>query len=231
MSKMTTQSSPDDDSGAPATATVTSNDTHILRQICRRHDELEAQYSLQIQNMLPMIKDATAELREACVDGAANAQAVLEGINNSRWRRPTGGDEACREAFHTALARLEVAFATFKEKNRHMLIEPYIPLLKEARTKEERQAVPLRSLYIAYVFATNLMMVADGLLAVMVKVRDTTAERERNTLWAPKGLRALKKLFTEREHEDGAEFGEDRSPETPEKNTADESYREFPLPV
>lgn len=213
-----------DDSDALA---ATSTDTYLLEQICRRHDELEAQHSLHIQNMLPVIKDASADLREACVTGVASVQAVVEMINGCRWHANNDENAKCHEGFLTAITHLEAALTTFKEKNRHMLIEPYIPLLREAHTKEERRAVPLRSLYLAYVFATNLMMTADGLLSLMEKVRDTAAERKTNKLWAPKGLRTLKKLFTERDHEDGAEFGEDRSPEKPEAKVTNDSYREF----
>lgn len=213
-----------DDPDVPAAAT--SNDTHLLEQICRRHDELETQHSLHMQNMLPVIKDATADLREACVTGAASVQAVIETINKRRWRTNNDEDAKCQETFHAAITNLETALTAFKETNRQMLIEPYIPLLREAQTKEERRAVPLRSLYLSYVFATNLMMTADGLLLFMQKVKDTTAERKTIRLWAPKGLRTLKKLFTERDHEDGAEFGEDRSAEKPEDDLKTDSYRE-----
>jgi hypothetical protein len=113
-----------------------------------------------------------------------------------------------------------------------MLIAPFMPLLRDAHTKEERRALPLRSLYLSYVFATNLIVVGDVLLSFMEQVRATLEKRKNNRLWAPKGLRAIKKFVTERDHQDGAAFGEDPEPEKTETELMQGSYREHStLPI
>lgn len=174
--------------------------------------------------MLPVIKEATADLRTACYEGAGRVQATIDCINKRRWRTDKEEEGKAIKVFDSSFEQLQAALEAFKETNRRMLIEPYLPLLRDAHTKEARRNLPLRSLYLAYVFATNLIVVADILLAFMEKVRETVEKRKKNRLWAPKGLRAIKKLFTEDAHDEDGAFGEDRSTEKAEESV--ESYSE-----
>jgi hypothetical protein len=61
----------------------------------------------------------------------------------------------------------------------------------------------------------------------MEQVRTTLEKRKHSRLWAPKGLRAIKKFLTERDHEDAAAFGEDSAPEKTETEINEVSYREY----
>jgi len=204
-----------------------SDDTYLLQQICRRHDSLESLHSLHMEDILPIIKDSTADLRQACLDGVDAIQVSIDDVNTCRWRTDAATAAKCRQKFDASMAQLSAAMTVFKDTNRKMLIEPFMPLLTEARTKEAKRALPLRSLYLSYVFATNLIVVGDSLLSFMEQVRATLEKRKHNRLWAPKGLRAIKKFFTESDHEDGAAFGEDRAPEKTEPELNGESYREY----
>jgi len=206
---------------------ATSNDTYLLQQIYRRHDSLEALHSLHIEDLLPVIKDTTAALRQACCDGVDAMQVSIDTVNKRRWRTDEAARAKCYERFDATIARLSATLAAFKETDHKRLIEPFMPLLRDAHTKEARRAVPLRSLYLSYVFATNIIVVGDVLLSLMHQVRATMEKRKSNRLWAPKGLRAIKKFFTERDHEDGATFGEDRAPEKTEFGLND-SFRQDP---
>jgi hypothetical protein len=206
---------------------ATSNDTYLLQQIYRRHDSLETLHSLHIDDMLPVIKDTTADLRHACCNGVATVQASIDAVNKNRWRIDAEATTKCHQNFDASIAQLSATLTAFKETNSKMLIEPYMPLLRDAHTREARRALPLRSLYLSYVFATNLIVVGDVLLSFMEQVKATGEKRKNNRLWAPKGLRSIKKLFTERDDEDAAPFGEDRAPEKTEIELNQNSYREY----
>jgi hypothetical protein len=206
---------------------ATSNDAYLLQQIYTRQDSIETLHSLYIDDLLPVIKDATADLREACCDGVSVVQAGIDHVNKYRWRTDANERARCHEKFDATIARLSAVVTSFKETKHKMLIEPFMPLLRNAHTREARNAVPLRSLYLSYVFAANIIVVGDVLLAFVEQVRATLEKRKNNRLWAPKGIRAINKFFTERDHEDAALFGEDQTPEKTEIGIKQESYREY----
>ncbi|KZP19305.1 hypothetical protein FIBSPDRAFT_1045659 [Athelia psychrophila] len=206
-----------------------SNDTYLLKQIYERADALEQEHDLHIGAVLPVIKDATAALRSACTDSAQCMATVLDAINTSRWRGDPAQMARCRRDFDESLAGLRAALQEFKDTKRTLLIQPFMPMLRAAQTRAEKRRLPLRSLYIAYVFATNLIATADALLAVMEQVGRTMGKRHGRRLWAPKGLRAVGKLFTDRSQDDGAAaFGEDPAMEKTEERAEEESYRRDP---
>lgn len=212
---------------AESLPSVTSNDAYLLHQIYRRHDSLESLHSLHIEDILPVIKDATADLRKACIEGLGAAQASIDTVNTCRWRTDSEAAAKCHQRFDAALAQLSAALTAFKDTNRKMLIEPFMPVLREANTREAKRALPLRSLYLSYVFATNLIVVGDVLVTFMEQERVTLEKRKHPRLWAPKGLRAIKKFFTEKDHEDAAAFGEESAPEKTATGINEESYREY----
>ena len=192
-----------------------------------RYEALESQHNLGLEYLLPVLRECTKELREACIEGLGTAQGAIDSINQHRWRLDKTKQEECEKKFLEAQERLKIALQEFKETKRHMLIEPYMPLLKSNLTKDERRTLPLRSLYLSYVFATNLIVVADVLLTFLSKVADTNKKRRKNRLWAPKGLRAIAKIWGERPHEDEPSLGEDRSDKS-DADVKDELYRRDP---
>ncbi|KAF7972398.1 hypothetical protein HWV62_18046 [Athelia sp. TMB] len=205
-----------------------SNDTYLLQQIYERADSLETEHSLHMEDVLPVIKEATADLRNACRDSAGCMETVLQAINTCRWRGDPEKATKCRAEFEENLTRLHAALTDFTETRRKVLIQPFMPLLQRAQTAEERRMLPLRSLYLSYVFATNIIVTAEAMLAVMEKMGHTLGKRQKNRLWAPKGLRAIGKVFTDRDHDEAAAFGENPSPEKTEAQVKEESYRRDP---
>ena len=206
---------------------ATLNNAYLLHQIYRRHDSLENLHSLRIEDILPIIKNSTADLREACIEGLDAAQACIDTVNTCRWRTDVEAAAKCQQRFDAALARLSAAMIAFKDTDRQMLIEPFMTILRDAHTREAKRALPLRSLYLSYVFATNLIVAGDVLVSFMEQVKITSEKRSRPRLWAPKGLRAIKKFLTEKDHEDTAAFGEDSAPEETETEINEKSYREY----
>ena len=223
-----TPSTPADASASASHDTLpggNSNDTYLLQQIYERADSLETEHSLHMEDVLPVIKDATADLRNACRDSAGCMETVLQAINTCRWRGDPEKATKCRADFEENLTRLHAALTEFTETRRKVLIQPFMPLLQRAQTAEERRMLPLRSLYLSYVFATNIIVTAEAMLSVMEKMGHTLGKRQKNRLWAPKGLRAIGKVFTDRDHDEAAAFGENPSPEKTEAQVKEESYR------
>ncbi|KZP26783.1 hypothetical protein FIBSPDRAFT_731732 [Athelia psychrophila] len=218
-------------SATPSTESLpggNSNDTYLLQQIYERADAAETEHHLHMEDILPVIKDATADLRNACRDSAGCMETVLNAVNTCRWRGEPEKAAKCRAEFDESLTRLHAALTAFTETNRKLLIQPFMPLLKGAHTPEERRVLPLRSLYLSYVFATNIIVTAEAMLEVMEKVGHTMGKRQQNRLWAPKGLRAIAKIFTDKADDDAAGFGENPGMEKTDAQLKEESYRRDP---
>jgi hypothetical protein len=126
-------------------------------------------HSLHIEDIPPIIKDSTADLRQACLDGIDAVQVSIDEVNACRWCTDAATGAKYRQKFDASIAQLSAAMTAFKDTNHKMLIEPFMPLLTKPRTKEAKRALPLRPLYLSYVFATNLIVVGDSLLSPMDK--------------------------------------------------------------
>ncbi|KAH9050166.1 hypothetical protein EDB84DRAFT_1623276 [Lactarius hengduanensis] len=164
-------------------------DTFFLQQMYQRNEAGERENSLRLVDLLPLLREATAELRSA----ASNA------LNAIRLHDQFFGE---RE-LDSAAEHLRGALVAFKETERLRLLEPFEPHLGTP-------AAPLRGLYVCYVFSASIVVVSEAILAVMDTVRQTTDKRRKNRLWAPKGLRQLvHTLFIEkRTEEDLRAYGE-----------------------
>ncbi|KAI0946571.1 hypothetical protein AcW1_010001 [Taiwanofungus camphoratus] len=200
-------------------------DTHLFRQLQERHLAAEVEHSVRLVDVLPVIKDATIELREACIDSLACLQAVIHSVNKKRYVRDSAADTAARTVeLEQSSARLRVALDEFRDTKRLLLVEPFRPVLELAQSQKD---VPLRSLYIAYVFAANLMAVGTAILSLVEVVAATARRRKRNKLWVPKGLRMIGKVLTSRDHSSEQAVGEDAVPAAADKDVEKEerSYR------
>ncbi|KII87451.1 hypothetical protein PLICRDRAFT_163585 [Plicaturopsis crispa FD-325 SS-3] len=225
--KVSTEDGTATPSPAPSKISI-ALDTSLLRQVHARNSELEIAHSLRMQDLLPVIKAATQELREACIAGISAAQATVDLVNKARWRRNTDLEAEHAHTLDSATERLTQALAAFRERERTLLSAPFEDLIRGAKTRQEREALPLRSLYMAYVFAANLMSTAHVIVMFMEKVRETQGRRKKNRLWAPKELRAIAKLVTQREREDGA-LGDDVKPQAEAADVEhEEDYRRDP---
>lgn len=195
-------------------------DTHLFRQLQERHLAAEVEHSVRLVDVLPVIKDATIELREACIDSLACLQAVIHSVNKKRYARDSAADTAARTVeLEQSSARLRVALDEFRDTKRLLLVEPFRPVLELAQSQKD---VPLRSLYIAYVFAANLMAVGTAILSLVEVVAATARRRKRNKLWVPKGLRMIGKVLTSRDHSSEQAVGEDAVPAAADKDVEKE---------
>ncbi|KAF8831393.1 hypothetical protein HHX47_DHR1000519 [Lentinula edodes] len=201
------------------------NDAHLLRQMTSQTLQYENSHHLRIVDILPLAETATFELRKAIVTAVAVTRKNLDNVNRHRWtRHPDIDGELIRE-LDAAYESLTAALKDFTQDNqnakRMQILKPFLALLQKedgtVLTKSEQEALPFRSLFIAFVLGTNLVSLSEAVIAMMNIVRTTTAKRQQNRLWAPKGLRKIGKLLrgaggSGEEADGGQAFGEDAIP-------------------
>ncbi|KAJ7595105.1 hypothetical protein C8J56DRAFT_1013068 [Mycena floridula] len=201
-----------------------SNDTYLLRQLRSNNKILETKHSVRIEDILVILDSCTTNLREACVRGLDAIQSTINHVNHRRWSR---AQDSGAIDLDKAAEELRLAVSNFKETSRLTLLEPYEAMIVQCGDSAKEQiALPLRSLYVSYVFASNLIGVAEAALGIMESVANITAKRTKNRLWAPAGLRKIGKALREKDRGDEAEaFGEDLKPA---EDDEEESYRRDP---
>lgn len=185
-------------------------DTYLLRQIMERNLASELEHNVRLVDIMPVIRDSTHELRNACSAGIGATKGVIENINMKRYARRGAADSEERvKDLDESIQNLKKALETFKNKKREKLVEPFQAALQCCRTKKESYSMPLRALYVSYVYAVNLIVLTDGIIALMEMVRDTALKRTKNRLWAPSKLRAIWKVIISRGDVSDEALGED----------------------
>ncbi|KAI0087246.1 hypothetical protein BDY19DRAFT_986266 [Irpex rosettiformis] len=191
-----------------------SGDTYLLRQFRERNIAAEAAHGVRIQDVVPALGEATIDLRKACSEGLATTQVLLDGINTRRYARH-GAKESEQHLLDldAAIDHLQVALADFKKDKRLMILRPFEGLVDSARLGTDLKGpLPLRALYTAYVFAANLIVLAEAIEHYMEYVQSIATKRVHNRLWAPGGLRAIVKALREKGDAGNVAAGEDDEP-------------------
>jgi hypothetical protein len=175
--------------------TVTSlstglTDTLLVQQMCQRNEASERQKSLRLVDLLPLLREATSELRSAASNALAAVSSNIDLVNSTRWSWGSTADAFVEQEqrLDSAADGLRDALAEFKATGRLRLLEPFEPHLGTADA-------PLRGLYVCYVFSASIVVVSEAILRVVETVREITGKRRKNRLWAPKGLRQLVHAF------------------------------------
>ncbi|OBZ77446.1 Uncharacterized protein C57A7.05 [Grifola frondosa] len=215
-----------DTDSSTGTASGSAGDTLLLRQFREHSHTAEAEFSVRIVDVLPVIEEATLELREACSAALAATQALVVCVNTKRYKR--GGTEAEQhlQDVEEASANLRHAMEAFKQEKRLLLLEPFQSVFAAADTMK---MPPMRSLYAAYVFAANLMTIGSGILVLSDAISTTARRRTHTRLWLPKGLRAIGKLLRSRGQSGDRAVGEETMPEEGgESEREEQSYKRDP---
>ena len=172
-------------------------DSFFVQQMYQRNEASERENSLRLVDLLPLLREATAELRSAASDALSAIASMINFVNTTRWSWHSSAhtlSEQERE-LDSAAERLRGALVEFKETKRLRLLEPFEPHLGTP-------AAPLRGLYVCYDFSASIVVVSEAILAVTDVVRQTSNKRRKNRLWAPKGLRHIVHvLFVEKSAE------------------------------
>ena len=215
-----------------------AGDTYLLRQLRSRNHAAETEHNVRLGDVMSAIEDATLELRQACTRGLGAVKAVIDGINMRRYARSGAREsEALLAELDEAFDHLRACLHEFRTQKRLALVEPFQAMLERAQggslldadvqgaRRGHGHSLPLRSLYISYVFAANLIVLSDSIVALMVLVQETAAKRKVNRLWAPGGLKALFRLIFVRVPEEQRALGEDLG--QPDEEEKRKSYSEF----
>ena len=207
-------------------------DTYLIRQMHQRNIALETTHNVRITDILSVLESSTLELRKACEEGLGAVKDQVDHVNQNRYRGNNDTtDVMMTKEFSSKIDNLRRALDKFRQSDRFALLKPYEALISSVSNEEDRAKgnLPLRSLYLSYVFSANLVSVVEGTLEVMEIVSSTVSKRVRNRVWAPKGLRKLGKLL--RSKGDGKaeqSFGDDTG-RVDEENEEEEggNYRMF----
>lgn len=178
---------------------------------------------------MPVLKDCSEHLRQACVQAVGATQAYLNHINTRRW---TGKDieKELSEALDEAQTNLQMALKRFKDDDRLALLKPFQHLLDSVKTRSDADVLPLRSLYACYVFAANLILTSESTSSLVNFVQITASKRRKNRVWAPTGLRAIAKLFTVKGDNADNVFGDEAQPApTFDEDPVDAGYSKDPI--
>ncbi|KAI0371992.1 hypothetical protein BV20DRAFT_940807 [Pilatotrama ljubarskyi] len=212
-------------SESSASGTI-SDDTFLLRQFRERNLAAETEYGVRLIDVLPSIREATVELRGAGVAVLSSLQDLIIAVNTNRYKRGSTLQDARLAELDKALSTLRAAIDDFKADRRFALLKPYEAVLDKLDSGAISK-IPLRSLYLSYVFAANLSTVCAGIVTLAELVSETAAKRPRARLWAPKGIRAIGKLLRSRRGAGEDAVGEDTPPEDAVQ-TEEREYRRDP---
>ncbi|KAH9849321.1 hypothetical protein C2E23DRAFT_870653 [Lenzites betulinus] len=200
------------------------DDTFLLRQFRERNIAAEHEHNVRLVDVLPSIREATAELRTAAVGALSALQALIVAVNTNRYRRGHVLQDTRLAELDQALSTLRAAQENFKTDRRLVLLQPY----RDVMDKLEMGAVnkiPLRALYQSFVFAANLAAACNGIVMLAEQVSATAARRTRARLWAPKGLRAIVKLLRSSDGAGKGAVGEDAQPEQEVESEEKKEYK------
>ncbi|KAJ6556814.1 hypothetical protein DFH09DRAFT_987191 [Mycena vulgaris] len=218
------------DSDAASLADTHRHESYLLRQLHTRNAALEAAHGVRPADILPLLDAATHELRHAAAAALAAVRAEIAHVNRTRWTRDRAADAASSAALDTSVVRLGAAVREFSESGRLALLAPFLPLLDAAAAGgDSPEELPLRSLFVAYVFVANIVAIAEAVLGLAGAVQGIQAKRPNARLWAPTSVRSLWKLVRTRGDKADGAFGEDTSaPVQDMMHEEEENYRRDP---
>ncbi|KAH9950803.1 hypothetical protein B0H21DRAFT_721769 [Amylocystis lapponica] len=203
-------------------------DSHLIQQLREHFVTAEAAHGVRMADILPVLRDVTAELRAASSLVLGALAAVVEDVNTHRYARGAGASaesERLVGELDASTERLRRAMDDFKMTQRLALIVPFERVLEEAKNTPN---VPLRALYHSYVFAGGLMVAGESILRLAEAIGKLAQKRKRSRLWAPKGLRMFGKLLASRHQSEGEQLtGESTPPE--EQRQSEREERKYKL--
>ncbi|GHJ86374.1 hypothetical protein NliqN6_2776 [Naganishia liquefaciens] len=163
-----------------------------------------------IVQLLPILKQSSERLRTACTSGLAGSTDWLEWTNTHRWSRgnkayPPG--ESVEEGLmkrKAAIEELKDALEEFRTAEHIKLLEPFRELFDEETgdflehppNMSDKDAFRLRtrSLFISFVFVTNLISYATTLIDFLQALLEIEARSPKNKLQWPTALRKIFKV-------------------------------------
>ena len=193
-------------SNIPTPASV-STDTHLLHHVFSPDVTRESALHLRLSEILPRVRDATAELRATTIGGVVAAKDLITAVNNDRLFSRSVPIRPLEENLDSASDKLRTALSNFKERGADSVLGAY--------GQKPRADKPLRGLYLGYVFCSTAIVIGEAVLSLVQTVAEISARRQRVRLWGPSSLRNMAKaLFKGRRRSEEQTFGEEERNET-----------------
>ncbi|KAG8890358.1 hypothetical protein FRB98_008932 [Tulasnella sp. 332] len=161
----------------------------------------EFHQKLRIEDLMPILRSTTQDLRIACVDAAKAASEALTVINTQRYKRklPCMSQRLRKveeeEALDVARAfkNLCGAIDSYKRTHRFKLLQPFSSLIDSDNVSplvDEHGNPPfsLRTLFLCFVFQSNLLWAADALKSLLALILEAETKRSECQLWWPTSL-------------------------------------------
>jgi len=185
----------------PAPATV-SSDTHLLHHVFYPDMARESALKLTLPEVLPHLRDATADLRAATMEGVSAVQALITAVNNDRLFSRAGPIAPLEKRLDAAGDRLRAALDSLKKRGPNAIFAPY--------GHKPRADMPLRGLYLGYVFCSTTVIIGEVVLSLVQTVAETSARRRKVRPWAPSSLRhVVNAMLKGRRRNEEQAFGEE----------------------
>lgn len=173
-------------------------DTFRLLRVQDVDSKWENEHQLRIEDLFPILDSATANLRQATIDGVKAANTALEIINTQRYKRklPWLREKATElEEAHIAkaLADLTKALEEYVDNTRMEILEPYRDIIESPFQidKHGRPPFSIRPLFLCFVFQSNLIWTAEAVKALLALLNEAQKKRPEGRLWWPSGLSKL----------------------------------------
>jgi hypothetical protein len=199
-------------------------DTFLLQQMYQLNEAGELENSLRLVDLVPLLREATFELRSAASDALTAVTRTVNFVNTTRWRWGSTADALIEQEHRldTAAERLRETLAEFRATGRLRLLKPFEPHLGT-------EGAPLRGLYVCYVFSTSIVVVSEAILTLVETVQKINSKRRKNRLWAPKGLRQLAHAFFVEKSTEGdlRVYGEEQDVKEIDPEGDGRKYRQF----
>jgi len=174
-----------------------------------------------LSEVLPRIREGTADLRAATIEGVTAVQDLIVAVNKDRLFSRSGPIAPLEERLEAASDKLRTALDSFKERGVDVVLNAY--------GSKPRADMPLRSLYLGYVFSSTTVIIGEVVLSLVQTVAETSARRRKVRLWGPSSLKHVVNALLKgrRKHEEQA-FGEEEKTDTyvDENDSLEEEYRE-----
>ena len=185
-----------------ATPATVSSDTHLLHHVFYPDVTRESALKLMPTEVLPRVRDGTADLRAATIEAVTAVQELIDAINRDRLLSRSGPIAPLEERLEAAGDKLRIALDNFKEHGANVMLDAY--------GIKPRADMPLRSLYLGYVFSSTTVIIGEVVLSLVQTVAETSARRRKVRLWGPSSLRHVVNALLKghRKNEEQA-FGEE----------------------
>jgi hypothetical protein len=179
---------------------------HMLRAI----KEQEKQHGHGLDDLLPLLRESSSDLRGECLSALETAIDWLGWANSHRWRfgrqvfpkGETAADGLQRR--RQGIADLKRVLEDYRVNRNQQLLQPFKKLfdpntgelLPEGKDDGGQTGLSTRSLFLCFVFSTNLVSYATALVSLLETLADIEERNPSNRIQLPTALGSLFKVAT-----------------------------------